>query len=98
VGIVEPLLRYGAMIDAIDKDGMTPLMHGSKRGHAAVIELLLENGADKEMKNAKGKTAKDYAMKSMKYETQPKVKELLSLLEDGWAEIGDGEDTLTSSD
>jgi hypothetical protein len=44
--------------------GTTALMLATIRGHADIVKLLLENGADIHAENADGKTALSYAQKS----------------------------------
>lgn len=66
---VELLLQRGAMVDSrnIKRDseccGMTPLIMNAtqKNDCAEVTELLLGAGADPSARDAKGKTALDYA-------------------------------------
>ena len=45
------LLDLGAVIDARDNDGWDALMCASRNGHAAVVTLLLDRGADPCSKN-----------------------------------------------
>src|SRR5205814_7579494 len=45
-GPVKALLARGAKVNAKEKRGQTALMWASAEGHAAVVELLLEAGAD----------------------------------------------------
>ena len=45
-----------------DDDGYTPLMTASGRGEPEVVRVLLAAGADKDLRNKKGKTALDYAI------------------------------------
>ncbi|KAF5566183.1 ankyrin repeat [Fusarium napiforme] len=40
------LLQYGAEIEAVDESSKTPLCLASQDGYAAVVEVLLKNGAD----------------------------------------------------
>jgi uncharacterized protein len=46
LGLVRLLLDRGADVTAPRKDGMTPLHGAAWRGHAAVVHVLLEAGAD----------------------------------------------------
>lgn len=48
-------------INKADKDGYTPLMDASKKGHIEKIRWLLEHGADVNIKDNEGKTALDIA-------------------------------------
>ena len=44
--VVELLLKNGALSDAADEEGKTPLYAASRNGRAGVVKLLLEHGAD----------------------------------------------------
>jgi ankyrin repeat protein len=44
--VVRLLLEKGAEPDSKDNGGRTPLSWAAKRGHEAVVRLLLEKGAD----------------------------------------------------
>eukprot|EP00753_Platysulcus_tardus_P013122 PLAT3624.2.p1 GENE.PLAT3624.2~~PLAT3624.2.p1 ORF type:complete len:435 (-),score=69.56 PLAT3624.2:100-1404(-) len=44
--VVEALLAAGADINAVDKNGCSPLLAASFRGHVAAVEALLSAGAD----------------------------------------------------
>ena len=56
-------------MNAKDKDGGTPLLHATLRGHREIVELLIAKGADVNAKVApsdrlfKGKTPLDLASK-----------------------------------
>jgi hypothetical protein len=52
------LLDNGAQIDRIDNSGKwTPLMCAAYYGHPEAVRLLLDRGANRELKNSKGQTA-----------------------------------------
>ncbi|WP_422649286.1 ankyrin repeat domain-containing protein [Cupriavidus sp. H18C1] len=53
------LLQAGAGVgvDAADQQGMTPLMFAARSGDVAVVRLLLDAGAQAQLRNAKGHTA-----------------------------------------
>ena len=40
------LLEVGAEVDALDKDSSTALMLAARKGHVALVRLLLDAGAD----------------------------------------------------
>lgn len=45
VNMVEFLLRYGALVDAVTKMGYTPLHQAAQQGHGIIVKILLEHGA-----------------------------------------------------
>jgi ankyrin repeat protein len=60
--IVRQLLAAGADCNAATKDrGFTALMHAARSSNRLVCELLLQYGADPEMRNFVGKRAIDFA-------------------------------------
>jgi len=44
------------IVDSRDSDGMTPLHHAARGGNAALVNYLIENGANKESQDNYGKT------------------------------------------
>jgi hypothetical protein len=48
-------------IDSVSIDGATPLMGASIEGHADVVKVLIEAGADRARKDHGARTARDYA-------------------------------------
>ena len=61
VKLVSLLLDKGAMIDAKDDRGRTPLMTAAELGHDEVVDLLLQRGAARDEHDGTGKTAADLA-------------------------------------
>lgn len=61
IEISENLLKHGAMVDLADNHGMTALMIASDRGHASLIKIYLEYGADPYKQNHAGESAIDIA-------------------------------------
>jgi len=55
------LIAKGANVNAQATNGTTALMLAATNAKADVVELLLQHGADKKLKDSKGKTALDYA-------------------------------------
>lgn len=57
---------FNYLIDKADVNkscnGMTPLMHAAMSGNMDAAKILLKFGANKDTKDSKGKTAKDYAL------------------------------------
>ena len=45
-GLVREIVRLGAEVNARNNEGMDALMDASGNGHAAVVAVLLDNGAD----------------------------------------------------
>lgn len=74
---VSLLIEYGANVNAtyilkktnpycplIDKVGRTPLMHAAQHADVAMIEILLNNGADLKAVDKEGENALDYAKRA----------------------------------
>ena len=60
--IVDALLDLGANINGQSlKHGQTALMQAVAQGHTDIVKLLLENGADIDIKTHKGHTALNFA-------------------------------------
>lgn len=73
-GILLELIRRGAMIDAVDKDGWTALMHSCAKGNYDATMILMESGADPEIVDRDGTTP---LMLAARYNYDNIVKELL---------------------
>ena len=58
---VKALVAHGTDIDTLGFNGSTPLMHAAWFGAYLVVQFLLQNGADRHIKDSKGRTAKDMA-------------------------------------
>lgn len=58
------LLEHHAYIDAESPNRSTPLMLAAMYGHADVVRLLLEEGADPSLRNEQGLTAVDFARRA----------------------------------
>jgi uncharacterized protein len=66
------LIEKGSMIDGLDAYGNTPLGRAvfTSRGHGQVIKLLLDAGADKEIKNSHGLSPMDLAKSIGNYDVK----------------------------
>lgn len=58
--IIDDMVKAGAKIDERDSNGQTALMLAVKAGNAHFADSLLRNGADPNIKDNQGKTAKAY--------------------------------------
>jgi uncharacterized protein len=61
VAVTELLIERGAAVDAVDNRGRTAVMIAAERGDPAALETLLTHGADRELRDKAGKTARDLA-------------------------------------
>jgi uncharacterized protein len=59
--LVRLLLDRGSDVNWADKDGLTPLMFAAMHGEIPVMRLLLEKGADDEMRDNRGRIAAEVA-------------------------------------
>ena len=69
------LIREGADLDAFDDIGYTPLHHAAKNQHVALIELLLDAGAD--INAREEETNSDTAVSVAAADSSPEVVKLL---------------------
>ena len=61
--IISQLLENSAYIDAESPNGTTPLMMAAMYGTTAAVKLLLDEGADPQLKNQQGLSALDFAQR-----------------------------------
>ena len=54
--LLKCLLRAGADKEKANKDGWTPLIVASNKGHTEIVEILIRAGADKEKADKDGWT------------------------------------------
>jgi ankyrin repeat protein len=83
--VLEILYLHKTEADVRDDDDRTPLSHAAETGRRAVIELLMERGSDRNLKDNRGLTPVDYA-KSCDEET------LAYLLEDWSSRLKERDD------
>ncbi|ESX02774.1 hypothetical protein KL918_002454 [Ogataea parapolymorpha] len=62
--IASLLIAFGAKVNYVDKNGMTPLMHAVGKDHIDMVKLLLENKADVSLMDKHGRTAIDILQES----------------------------------
>lgn len=62
--MVHLLLEHHAYIDAVSPNGTTPLMMAAFYGSTALVELLLDAGADPLLRNEQGLSAIDFARRA----------------------------------
>ena len=60
--IAQYLLTNGAIVDALSPGNTTPLMMAVQSGNDALVKLLLDKGADLQVRNSQGFTAIDIAL------------------------------------
>jgi len=65
---VKKLIELGTDVNE-KSNGMTPLMIASRYNRVEIVELLLKNGANINLKDSKGKTALQHAERSNAKET-----------------------------
>ncbi|EGT56577.1 hypothetical protein CAEBREN_28198 [Caenorhabditis brenneri] len=53
---VQQAVRRGAYINVYNEHGNTPLHMAAKRGYSEIVEILIKNGADRTLLNARNKT------------------------------------------
>lgn len=80
VGIVELLLRHNAQVNAQDKQKLDALQFACRRGHAALVRLLIASKADLHRQNAQGESTLYIAVISL---CQPEV--IRALLDADWS-------------
>jgi uncharacterized protein len=71
--VMRMLLEAHAYVDAESPNGTTPLMMAARYGNAQAVALLLEFGADPELKNGLGLTAIDFAFQMQKLDAVERI-------------------------
>ena len=64
VSMVRLLIEHHAYIDAESPNKSTPLMMAAQYGHTDLVKLLLDEGADPQLRNEQGLTAIDFARRA----------------------------------
>jgi len=64
--IVELLINAGSDVNTVNSNGNTPLMRAALSNNKEIFKILLENNADKSIKNKDGKTVYEYARREIK--------------------------------
>jgi len=93
--IIEFLVQNNLDLDKLYKNDMTPLMWAVKNGNAKLIQKLIEEGVDLNIKNKQGKTALEYTqdpaiikvLKETKYSNKAEVVKMakeVAKVEDDW--------------
>lgn len=54
--VCQVLIDHGAKLDATDFYGDCALINAARRGHTAIVDLLIKNGADRTVKSRDGET------------------------------------------
>ena len=57
VAVAETLIKGGAIVDAIDREGFTSLFHAAQRGDGELVDILLKRNAKPNVQNRQGVTA-----------------------------------------
>jgi uncharacterized protein len=71
--VISLLIKFGANVDFMDIEGVTPLMLSAQTGDIELIQLLIQSGAKTEILDVEGKTFMDYA--------SPKIRSQLSSIQ-----------------
>lgn len=72
--LCDAILTAGANINARTNDGATPLMLAALSAKLRLVKFLIEKGADPALKDNKGKTAYDYALRADAMDDLPEAK------------------------
>lgn len=73
--VIEKILAQGADVNAVDQKGESALFEAANYGFSDVVRLLLEYGADPNLKNNNGKTVFDFI--EIPFDRNVKIKKML---------------------
>ena len=74
--IANMLVNFGADVNTLNDDQETALFFCARYGNLEISKFLIANGANPMMKDAKGRTAIDYALKHENNEVANYLKSL----------------------
>lgn len=77
VRVIAFLLGAQAQVDAGAPNGTTPLMMAAMYGNDASVKLLLESGADPQIRNAQGLSALDFAQRAGREDSARLIQQVL---------------------
>lgn len=72
------LIQHGADVNKQDEMGFTPIQNACFNGNVAILEILLANGANPNIKNELGNQAEDFVTDER--HGKKKAKEMMALL------------------
>ena len=72
------LLGAQADVNAESANGSTPLMMAAMYGNAATVKLLLESGADPQVRNDQGLSAEDFAQRAGRDDAAHLIRQVLA--------------------
>lgn len=75
---IASILKFNPDINAVNNDGESALFYAFEKPE--IVKFLLENGANKKLKNKNGKTAYDICLEQYKENKDPYYKKTLNLL------------------
>jgi len=90
--LMKLLLKHGGKVNAVGKQGMTPLHLATHKTHVEVIKVLLESGADIRLLDKSGRTPSQHALsnklaKALAPHDNVQLSDRIALLENAKAKI-----------